>query len=661
MKPIKFFFFVTLIICGNISYGMETGKDTYLKFPVDTEPGTMPDLVRVKASLRQSPPDWAVMERKLIEVMEKEAAPFFIENFTRPDGETYRAGQWDDVYEMFQNWCTLYSIGGDEKLYKWALKEYNAITDELTPNSPKERDAFHMLYKEFIEGDDWFHIGEAVELFYGLPLANPALPQNIDRAKRFAGLYLNEDPEAQNYDFQYKIIKSIGTGSKGAMDSRESSYDLKYNHATLYPVVKALEPGWNKDKKRRDELQKLYDKIVTRCDVPVNLGATGLVTNAYLYTGDEKYKKWVLDYVDAWMQRIKDNKGILPDNIGRTGKIGEYRNGQWWGGLYGWTGTYSIHMIFGALSVASECAYLVSGDPKYLDLLRSQIDVLLAQSKMSPSGELLVPYKYGPEGWFDYRPFIMRDAAHLWHASMNPEDWKRVEKVLNGNPNRNNVPVELDRGLGDSEYPRLLYYSGKKPDWPYEILAADYQFVINRMEWLLNTKQEDLHKISEDWLHYSNPLAVKGLQQVTMGAPQSIYNGGLLTATVRYFDIDKIRPGLPQDVAALVKEIAADHVVIELVNLSTDKTRNLIVQAGAFGEHNFTNVAYKDNVIVNWPKQVNDAIKKEDKEMVTAVNSKYLSVEMAPGTQITLSLGLQRHVNKPSYAFPWHGGSVPQD
>ena len=72
-----------------------------------------------------------------------------------------------------------------------------------------------------------------------------------------------------------------------------------------------------------------------------------------------------------------------------------------------------------------------------------------------------------------------------------------------------------------------------------------------------------------------------------MGAPQSIYTGGLLRATVRYFDTDRTRPGLPPDVAALVDKLGADSAGIQLVNLNPGETRNLIVQAGAFAEHEF--------------------------------------------------------------------------
>ena len=55
-----------------------------------------------------------------------------------------------------------------------------------------------------------------------------------------------------------------------------------------------------------------------------------------------------------------------------------------------------------------------------------------------------------------------------------------------------------------------------------------------------------------------NPVLTEALMQLTLGAPQIVYNGGLLTARVRYFDAERRRPGLPPDVAALVETLEAD-------------------------------------------------------------------------------------------------------
>ena len=502
-------------------------------------------------------------------------------------------------------------------------------------------------------------------LFYNLFLANPGIPENIDRARRFAGFYLNENPEIQNYDPEHQIITSIFTGSKGPLETSDAEYNLKYGHASLYPVIKDLEADWYSDPVRKAEIQKIYDQIVTRTDVPVNLGATGLVTNAYLATGDEKYKKWVLGYADAWLARIHQNNGILPDNIGLTGQIGEYRDGQWWGGLYGWYGRYGLMMMYASLTVAMECAYLLSGNDRYLTLVRSQVDQLLARGVATESGQYLVPYRMNKQGWHSYRPLMIRDMAHLWHASMAASDWQRIESIKAGHKFRpladegiwgqNTLdhldtvkyqPKETfdwatemvmgDRTLGKSEYARLMYYAGENPNWPFESLQADFLEMNRRMEFMRNDPRA-ISDINKDDTYPNNPVIIKALQQTTMGTPQTIYFGGLLRATVRYFDIKERRPGLPDQVAALVNRLEADTVGIQLINLDPVEDRSLIIQAGAFGEHRFSDAWWTPC---------------DTTRQIQQVQGKYLAIDLPPSTQISLTLGLDRFVNDPSYGFP---------
>ena len=616
--------------------------------------------VLLKASKIEPHPEWAIMQRHLMKTIE-EAAPQYVKKFTQKDGTPYGKGPYDDVYEMFFNWPEMYAMGGSEYIFETALKSYNAITLNNSAYVKDSIDYNHQLYKEFPRKDDWFHISEGITLFYNLGLGDPKLSENVKRAKRFAGFYMNEDSEAQNFNTEHKTIKSIFTGSEGPATTSSAEYNLRYGHTSLAPVLDYLEPEWHKKPERQKEIQKLYDQIITRTDVPVNLLATGLITNAYLYTGEEKYKKWVLDYVDAWMKRIAENGGLLPDNIGQTGKIGEYRNGQWWGGLYGWYGRYGVLMEYSALSVASECAYLLSGDSKYLDLLRSQINSIMQRAKFTKEGQMLVPFRYKKEGWYSYRPMMIQDLAHLWHASMDPEDWKKIEVLMTGNKfhplwdegiwgqntlgeldtvvwkkaepfNWNREESVGDRTFGLTEHARLMYYAGKNPDWPLEVLKADYTEVMKRMNFMRNDPR-NIYSIQKDDLYPNNPVITKGLVQTTMGTPQTIYNGGLLRATVRYFDGDLQRPGLPQDVSALVNGLQANQTKLQLVNLNPVQTRKLIIQSGAFGEHSFTEVSEGQNKI--------------------AVNGPYFMVELPPASSIHLTIGMKRFVNKPSYSFPW--------
>ncbi len=112
---------------------------------------------------------------------------------------------------------------------------------------------------------------------------------------------------------------------------------------------------------------------------------------------------------------------------------------------------------------------------------------------------------------------------------------------------------------------------------------------------------------------------------------------------MRYYDRDRVRPGLPPDVALLVDELTADSVGVQLVNTSRNEARNLIVQAGAFGEHQFTKVRYEDG----------------DSEQNVPLDGKYFAVELPPSTSIRVDAGMRRFANQPSYAFPWHGDTIP--
>ena len=146
-----------------------------------------------------------------------------------------------------------------------------------------------------------------------------------------------------------------------------------------------------------------------------------------------------------------------------------------------------------------------------------------------------------------------------------------------------------------------------------------------------------------------------------MGAPQSVYNGGLLRATVRYFDQDRARPGLPPDVSALVDHLDAERTGVQLVNTSAGETRDLIVQAGAFGEHQFTEVRFNEETLDYTGPNPGRRLRAErtTAENVVPLDSKYLAVQLLPSTSIRLDLGMRRFVNDPSYAFPWHGGKIP--
>ncbi len=222
-KIILFSLFFSILISFACISSAENGDSR----PVVSIPG----IVTLKASVMEAPPGWAVKQRYLIKTMEK-GAELFIDKLTYPDGTLKRGGKLDDDYECFDKWALLYTIGGDEKLLDWSLKGWNAITRQWTYGRRKS------VYKEFINHNDALHLSEGYNGFQYFGLADPTIHENIDRAKRFAGFYMNEDPEAPNFDPEYKIIRGIATGSNGPADRHyDAGYNLRYGHASLYPMI----------------------------------------------------------------------------------------------------------------------------------------------------------------------------------------------------------------------------------------------------------------------------------------------------------------------------------------------------------------------------------------------------------------------------------------
>eukprot|EP01052_Picozoa_sp_SAG31_P051736 SAG31_NODE_12428_length_943_cov_0.843602_1_plen_128_part_00 len=127
-----------------------------------------------------------------------------------------------------------------------------------------------------------------------------------------------------------------------------------------------------------------------------------------------------------------------------------------------------------------------------------------------------------------------------------------------------------------------------------------------------------------------------------------------MLAPLRYFDLEKRRPGLPKDVGALVSRVSKSEVEVTLCNLSAVISRSLIIQAGTLREHTFTSVRFSE-LTTPWPSTVGDYaapdVQAELREV--QVNASKLTVELPPGTQIMLKIGLLRNNSAPTYSFPF--------
>ncbi|MYD89421.1 MAG: hypothetical protein F4Y08_03640 [Caldilineaceae bacterium SB0662_bin_9] len=605
--------------------------------------------MHVVATQTAPSPDWALRQRHLISVM-NETARMYQARYTRADGTFVWRDRWpgmdgsDDGYESYHNWPLFYALGGAADLHEQSRMLWDAVTRQFT--------AYGQIHREFDGYYDWMHHGESSIYFYYFGLADPQRQPDRARALRFAHMYTGEDPEAQNWDPELRQMRSPINGSRGprfknSVEDWEthrwvlSDYPLPYEDLEVPSRQEAWHSGEMVEKAdwcNNDAFAVILDALnrrMMRGDVPLNLTATSLVTHAYALTGDDKYRSWVLDYLESWADRIRCNNGICPDNVGPSGTIGECMDGKWWGGYYGWSWPHGFPTIIEPLTVAAMNAVLLTGDMGYLDIPRGQLDFVQSQGR-EDNGRWLVPHRRTDSGWQSFRPFRPQHLLQLYFMSFAEEDLARLERV----PEMRNEWSRLapGRGKGDDQHagPWFLYLQGELPDYPSLILENQYSEVLRRMDLIRN---DDGDPETWDVHHWQNrnPVHTESLLQLTCGGPQIVYHGGLLHTRLRYYDAQERRPGLPPDTAALVTAMDANTVSVSLANAHPGESRSLLVQGGAFGEHRITAV------------QADGA--RED--MQEAGSDRWVRVDLPAGRSVDLTVHLDRYAFRPSYAQPF--------
>src|SRR4029453_170304 len=123
----------------------------------------------------------------------------------------------DDAFENFNRWPELHALGAADEILELYLKAWDGMIRQYSEAKTRDVPAGRggMYVKDFSAQSDWMHHGEGLQLFNRLALSVPDLPAYRERARRFAGLYMDEDPQAPNYDPKRKLIRSMINGSVG--------------------------------------------------------------------------------------------------------------------------------------------------------------------------------------------------------------------------------------------------------------------------------------------------------------------------------------------------------------------------------------------------------------------------------------------------------------
>lgn len=626
-------------------------------------------------------PLWVVLERRLIDLMNG-SVDLLLQNYIKPNGhilwpttEDYTSiDGLDDAYESFHNWPLFYLLGGSERMLTLSHKEYDAITDQFSQYD--SGNGHPMVVDEYEQGYDWMHQGEGYLFFYLLNLADPGNRKNRERSIRYANYYAGLDSDVPNYDPVNKVFRCCYMGSKGPAfrnfnDKPWGYADWKQWYGLPYADVEGLVTVEDiKDPDKAARMGTVMTKRLTHSDTVINLFATSMVLNAYLHTGDERYKRMILEYTEAWRQRTAENGGLVPDNAGPSGKPGECMEGKWYGGYYGWTWPHGFYFIADALTVAAENETLLTGDRNRIDWLRGQV-VQLMEKGVERDGTLHVPQKKGDpgaiqeyafppdrfltvpgkvtdredfhrlleiDGWYEFSPMSQNQLSHLWSMSLSEKDTDIIHRTRDQRTRSwEQLGHFYSKYQGGQDPAWLNYLEGGLPDYPVKILEHNLAQVYGRLK-LMREDVQDPETYGDSYLHFRNPVNVEGLVHLTMGGPMPIYNGGLLMVSVRYYDAETRRPGLPPDTAALVSSVTEAGIHLTLANQHPMDDRRVVVQSGAFAEHRFSTASW---------------IGDDGKTVQVDIGDSWLEVVLGPGTVLELELVMERFCRQPSYVLPF--------
>jgi hypothetical protein len=568
-----------------------------------------------------SPPAWALCELALIR-QQSEAIQQFYDHYFDDRGYLLCVPRWggddgpDDAAENFANWPELHALGGDDhvlELYKKAwdghLLQY---TEAKTTDVEFARDG--MYFKEFPTMFDWMHNGEGFTAFFLQGLSDPYDKKYQDRTRRFAGFYMGEDSIADNYIPEHRVIKSMFNGSRGSMLRKATGLDWAGDPIEVEGRFK-LGHG---ERNYQEMVGHFKDYNDVSGDHPLNMGVTTMAINAFMIQGEDKYYSWAKDYLDAWVERTEANNGIIPTNIGLDGTIGGTCDGKWYGGVYGWgfstivpqTGkiahrpyfVYRAYLSFGN-------GLLLTGDQTYVDTWRGVL-AKVNENRVEKNGQTLYPRMHGDQGWYDYQPEPMTAGElEIYYWSMKPADLERL-------------PME---GW-------VAFLEGENADYPLEALQKDMELVRARIAAMRQDTTSADTRLSDD-MNGVNPAAVDSLIQLMLGGLPTRHSGHPLHCRFRYFDPAGQRAGMPEDVAALVESLSHDEATLTLINTNQVSSRTVVVQGGAYAEHQINSVSCQSNVEL--------------------INHTFFTLHLKPGCGGKLTIKMDRYANRPTLTFPW--------
>jgi len=524
-------------------------------------------------------PAWATKELAAFAAIE-ECYQDFMKRFVREDGSTVvtenlHHGIIDDAMEGFFKWDKFLLLAASDDLREKYIRVWKYHWRFGTEKG-WFRDGF------YVRGYDAEHAGELLPLLWACLELAPDDKELVETNKAVAEVLTSPTWfHPTNHLFRYGWIRSA-------------------------PIDEQWRQSW---------------LVRWRGESAVNTLYVSGVWLAHLTTGEEKYRRWVLDYCNAWNRAARMNNGVFPYQIDtETMQLGPEGDGRWWKGTEGTAsfdfdryGTVVASRGWRNLSVAA--AFLDGGDPQYAEGLVSTVKTMCAHRE-----DGLPCPAYSPEqgGWY------------------------------RGSKWPHHIPVLLDKAYvltWDASLAKLmLEYPVDKVTWLEQEFANWCNFTYNRVGDLAQVEEAFERQVRRARGRMTRAASAKptvgdDLTVVTLEtlgnldyvdgsqwAGHNVRNGGPSAGPVGYFS-GTGRRGLPKDVAALVRHTDRQSAALILCNARAEPVR-LLVTGGYYGQHRIDSL--------------------ESGTVRKRINASRIALELAPRSVAEVTLTLARCAYQPT-------------
>lgn len=480
---------------------------------------------------------FAAWEKALEACLEK-----FVDESTGKTCAQFHHGTADDVAEAFAVWDHFIMIRGNPRLKRAYVKIWEWLYDEMMRRKIFTSGFYRGEYDAKAElalasersrafyrgGYDAEHAGELLQLLYGALEMDPTNPRLIGAVCGVANVMMGPCYNPKTRLLRHEVLSSTG--------GRGEPYDNITN--TTY----ILAPFY-----------------------------------AYLATGQEKYRNWVLEYVESWNELAELNGGIFPYRVNsETREIPE----KWWtGGVFAYDRSVMV-AVRGIHGWAPAVAFLdperigsrLRGVNAFIDaLFQPDLDGLPAnhmrEGKWKRTGT-----PWGLVKLVD-RPYVLTFA---------PAAAERLRNYYKNAEERERVFLR---------WANFTYFGGEDLDYVAQLFAGRKRSGEGLRQRVQALAPDQLPKTGDGIAEYTKKV---GLEQAFVdGAFWGMYDngraGGAVTASVRYWRTDGSF-GLPESVAALVRHVGKDEVHLLLYN-DNEKQTTVRLSAGYYGQHRFVSVS----------------------------------------------------------------------